>query len=281
LLRKRMTDLDGAVADLSNAIRLQPADMLAHLFRGNTYLQQKDYDKALADYETALRIGPPDELAYAGRADVLSSRGDYDGAIADYTRALAITPDDVNIRVNRAVALVKKGDYEGALADQDAALKLVPEDGRLRNMRAHLRFTAGHFAEAATDFGDVVERSPEYIFGKLLRYLARARAGDPDTAELRRNSANLNRGQWPWPIFAVYLGEMTREQMLEAVKTMNVADNFRDCGVAFYLGEYLLTHRHRDEAPPFLKQAADICAGDGEFERDAAKEEVRRLQAAK
>jgi tetratricopeptide (TPR) repeat protein len=208
-------------------------------------------------------------------------RGDYDSAIADYTQALELTPNDVSVRTNRAVAFARKGDYERAPADEDAAMKLVPDDARLHNMRAHLRFTAGHFGEAATDFADVVERSPEYIFGKLLRYLARARSGDPDTAELRRNAADLDRSLWPWPIFAVYLGEMTRQQMLDAVKTMNVANNFRDCGVAFYLGEYLLTHRHRDEALPYLKQAAEICSGDGEFERDAARGEVARWQAAK
>jgi hypothetical protein len=81
--------------------------------------------------------------------------------------------------------------------------------------------------------------------------------------------------------FAVYLGEMTCQQMLDAVKTMNVANNFRDCAVAFYLGEYLLTHRRRDEALPYLKQAAEICSGDGEFERDAARGEVARWQAAR
>ena len=109
----------------------------------------------------------------------------------------------------------------------------------------------------------------------------RARSGDPDTAELRRNAADPDRSRWPWPIFAVYLGEMTRDQMFDAVKTMNVANNFRDCGVAFYLGEYLLTHRRRDEALAYLKQAAEICSGDGEFERDAARGEVMRWQAAR
>jgi Flp pilus assembly protein TadD len=59
------------------------------------------------------------------------------------------------------VALVRKGDYERALADEDAALKPVPDDARLHSMRAHLRFTAGHLADAATDFADVVERSPQ------------------------------------------------------------------------------------------------------------------------
>jgi tetratricopeptide (TPR) repeat protein len=280
LLRKRREDYDGAVTDLSNAIRLNPNDKLAYIFRGNTYKQQTAFDKALADYESALRIGH-DELAYAWRADVRNARGDYEYAIADYGRALDITPDDVSIHVHRSVAFAGKGDYEHALADQDAALKLEPEDARLRNMRAHLRFTAGHFAEAAVDFADVVERSPEYIFGKLLRYLARARSGDSDTAELRRNAADLDRSRWPWPIFAIYLGDMTREQMLDAVKTMNVENNFRDCDVAFYLGEYLLTHRHRDEALPFLKQAAETCSGDGEFERDAARGEVGRWQEAK
>jgi hypothetical protein len=43
----------------------------------------------------------------------------------------------------------------------------------------------------------------------------------------------------------------------------------------------LLTRRHHEEALPYLKQAAEICSGDGEFERDAARGEVARWQAPK
>jgi hypothetical protein len=90
---------------------------------------------------------------------------------------------------------------------------------------------------------------------------------------LKRNSAGLDRSLWPF-------GEMTRDQMIEQVTTMKVAGHFRDCAVASYLGEYSLISHRRSEALPYLQQAAVICSGEGEFERDAALGEVKRMQNA-
>ena len=153
---------------------------------------------------------------------------------------------------------------------------MKPDDASIRNRRAHAAFIAGRFDVAAEDFGDVVAKTPEYDLAKLLLYIARARNGQFDSVELARNSAALDRKGWPWPAVAVYLGEIRIDQMIAMTKDMRLDDDFRDCGVAFYLGEYLLVRKRRDEALPYLKQAAAVCRGDGEFERDAAKAELSR-----
>ena len=42
----------------------------------------------------------------------------------------------------------------------------------------------------------------------------------------------------------------------------------------------LVVKRRPQEALPYLKQAAESCQGDGEFERDAARAELKRQQAS-
>jgi tetratricopeptide (TPR) repeat protein len=281
MLRKRLADIDGAIADFSEAIRLDPKDYAAFALRGNSRAAKKDYERALADYDAALQIEPGDSYAHRGRADIRIRRGDNDGAIADFDVVLAGDPNDVGAHVDRGIAFARKGDFAGAIPDLDAALKLRPDDPDTRNRRSHMNFIEGHFAEAAADFGDVVEKTPEYELGKLLRYIARARSGDNDIGELKRNTDKLDRKGWPWPMVAVYLGQMSREEMLAKMKNMRLEDDFGDCGVSFYLGQYLMVKHKPQEALPYLKQAAEVCRGDGEFERDAARAELRRQQAAR
>ncbi len=51
-------DYDRAIADYTEAIRLNPQLANAYANRGNSYYYKKDYDRAIADYEAALRIDP-------------------------------------------------------------------------------------------------------------------------------------------------------------------------------------------------------------------------------
>jgi tetratricopeptide (TPR) repeat protein len=55
--------------------------------RGNGYVFRDDYDRAIADYTEAIRLDPNSVGAYFGRAGAYSDRGDVDRAMADYTAA--------------------------------------------------------------------------------------------------------------------------------------------------------------------------------------------------
>jgi Flp pilus assembly protein TadD len=47
-----------------------------------------DYDRAIADCTEALRLDPKDARAYSTRGDACYMQGDYDRAITDYTEAI-------------------------------------------------------------------------------------------------------------------------------------------------------------------------------------------------
>ena len=55
--------------------------------RGNGYVFKDDYDRAIADYTEAIRLDPNSVAAYFGRAGAYSDRGDVDRAMADYSAA--------------------------------------------------------------------------------------------------------------------------------------------------------------------------------------------------
>ena len=72
-----------AIADYSEAIRLNPDFAYHHDNRGDVYLQMKDYEKAIADYSEAVRLDPKNEYFYLDRAKTYRAMGREDLALED------------------------------------------------------------------------------------------------------------------------------------------------------------------------------------------------------
>ena len=60
------------------------------------YMGKGDYDRALADINQAIKLEPNDANWYDSRGEVYLNKGDYDRAIAEYERALQIRPNFTN-----------------------------------------------------------------------------------------------------------------------------------------------------------------------------------------
>jgi len=83
-------------------------------------------DRALLDCDEALRLSPRFADALDSRALVHLKRGEYDMAIVDYTAALDIAPKMPLSLFGRAIARERSGDPAGAKADAEAAASLQP-----------------------------------------------------------------------------------------------------------------------------------------------------------
>ncbi|MFQ4141201.1 tetratricopeptide repeat protein [Chlorogloeopsis sp. ULAP02] len=95
--------------------------------KGNEKYSQKDYKGAIADYTEAIRLNPNYIAAYYNRGLVRSALGDKQGAIADYNSALKINPNDAKAYLNRGVAYYALGNLQLAIADSNSALKINPK----------------------------------------------------------------------------------------------------------------------------------------------------------
>jgi tetratricopeptide (TPR) repeat protein len=80
-----------AIADLSEAIRLNPQYADAYFNRGNVYYGQQDYSRAVADYSEAVRLNPRDAEAFNKRADSYERLGDPARAAADRAEAARLS----------------------------------------------------------------------------------------------------------------------------------------------------------------------------------------------
>jgi len=85
-------DNENAIADFSEAIRLNPRYALARTGRGLAYNDTRQYDRAIADYSEAIEINPADAIAYYGRCKAYRAKGDNARATLDCDEANRLDP---------------------------------------------------------------------------------------------------------------------------------------------------------------------------------------------
>ena len=100
---------------------------LAHLFRALAKRAHDDIAGALADDSEAIKLDPTNATAYRNRGALFVDAGELTHAIADFDRAVSIDPNDALALYRRGQAKRKSGDTAGGDADIAAAKALKPD----------------------------------------------------------------------------------------------------------------------------------------------------------
>jgi len=188
-------DLDGAIADYTQALKLDPKLADAACDRGLARQAQGDLDGAIADYTEALKIKPKFTIAYRNRGLARQAQGDMDGAIADYTHALSLDTKDVQDYYNRGQLKQTKGDLDGALRDLQEYCHLSPPDDFYSHY-AHLYIWTistrqKHIQEADRELTDALGQGWKRSDTDLTRSLAEFLLGKIAEADLVLSIAPL------------------------------------------------------------------------------------------
>ena len=151
---------DDAVADFSEAIRLEPKSVDAWAARGMAYCDRGDFDKAVADFSEVLRLAPKTFKARIARGTAYGKKGDHDQAIADFTAAIAVDPNYALAYGYRAVDYYRNGDLDHALADINEAIRRDGKDAALFCNRGMMHVAQGHFDQAIADCSEALWLNP-------------------------------------------------------------------------------------------------------------------------
>ena len=100
---------------------------LPYCSRGHGYTEKRELDKAMADLNEALRLDEDLPCGYSNRGRVYGFKRDFQLALADYDRALKIKPDFALAWNNRGSVWMNTGNNEKALADFNQAIKFDPK----------------------------------------------------------------------------------------------------------------------------------------------------------
>ena len=110
-----------------------------YFLRGLSHSSNGDYDAAIADFTEAIRLQPNDHSNYSTRGNAYVNKGDYDRAIADYTQAIRLAPNNATYYGNRGNAYNRKGEYPQARADVNRALQIDPNNQIGKDLDAELK----------------------------------------------------------------------------------------------------------------------------------------------
>jgi tetratricopeptide (TPR) repeat protein len=139
--------------------------------RGAARATAGDLTGAIADLDEAVRIDPEFYPALINRGVLRHARGDAAGAVADFTAALRLAPQSAEAYTNRGAIRLEKWDLTGAVADYDAALALDPQSACARLARGHAHYHLNDPAAAEHDYRAAFLLDPTYYAERIVQVL--------------------------------------------------------------------------------------------------------------
>ena len=152
---------DTAVALISRAILLNPAEAMFHNNLGNALLQMGREDEADACYKHALVLDPKRYDALNNRALLMARRDDLVGAEKAFSQLLEIAPGFTDARQNMVLVCLRLKRLNDALAHCVAGLVTAPQARGLRHLlgRAYVRCKLPH--KACEVYREWIKDDPE------------------------------------------------------------------------------------------------------------------------
>ena len=181
------------LAELQQAVALDPQSLAAQTFLSLYWVRQGRYDQALETTRRALELAPGNSILTAELAAILAASGDLDGAYQTYQQAAALSPyDPLYLRLQVAFSL--QYNYRLAEVALPLARKLViqdPQDPANLDLMAQVFIRQGDLVNAERFLMRCLAANPDYAPAHLhlgLLYLSR---GDQSAAlqELSRTIA--------------------------------------------------------------------------------------------
>jgi lipoprotein NlpI len=199
--------------------------------RGETYRAKGDLDRAIVEYSEAMRLDGKDPDPLIARGIVYRVKGDSDRAIADLNEAIRLSPKSEGAYFNRGMAYLYSGALAQALSDVGQAADLDPKDAYnalwadiiAQRSKAPSRLSQ---AVARIDMNAWPAPIVRMFLGELTPAATLAAAGDPDPRKQRDHAceANFYGGQWA-------LRQTKRDSKKEAARLFQLAAN--DCPPSF------------------------------------------------
>jgi tetratricopeptide (TPR) repeat protein len=268
-------DDDSAIADYSEAIRLNSKDAKAYYNRGLAYFAKGNLDRAIADFSEAIRFNPNNADAYKDRGSIYDAKGDFGRAITDYTEAIRLKSKFPFAYTARGSAYFAKGDYGRAIADYGEAIKRDGKNAFAYERRGIVYLYGNSLAQAQADFKQATELAPKDAHAALWLDIAGRRGNLP--SHLAEAAKRLDMDAWPAPLVRLFLGEVTPAAVLSAADDANPIKKKRQVCEANYFGaEYALLQNKKDEALRLFRLAATDCHPSF-IEAGAAKAALARI----
>ncbi len=231
-------DLEAAIADFNEAIKIDPKCASAYQCRGHARSLQNKLDEAIADYNQAIEIDPKQQDAYYDRGVARAQKGDFDGALADFSSAIGLNAKYTSAYYNRGHVKYFTGDLDGAVVDLNQAITLDPNPPFSYFIRGLARLAKEDREGAGSDF----QQSAINGYADAAFWVWIVKTEDGDRGVARSNLTDLmskpqlfKPDDWPMQIGNFLLEKITQDQLMAKAKE-DTSNQDRLCDAWFYSG---------------------------------------------
>lgn len=154
-----ITLMNSVVASNVDPVRASVAIM----YRGNAYGAKGDLVKAMADLDEALKLNPQNAQAYRWRAVALVKTGDLDGGLRDLTEAIRFDPKSSVYFLMRAKIFAAQHNPPATLDDLNKVIELNPKDAEGYSLRATMYMRTGDNEKALAEANRAIQLDPNNV----------------------------------------------------------------------------------------------------------------------
>jgi hypothetical protein len=124
-------DVDGAIAQFSDAVKKERDNAQAYQWRGQAYFKKGERDKALADFVSWIRLEEQNPLAFEWAAAACRELKKYDDAVIYLDQLIKLDPKYKNGQAYflRSDTQMKMNNFDVAMRDAKQACDLGHEEG--------------------------------------------------------------------------------------------------------------------------------------------------------
>ena len=158
---------------------------LAYFYRGVAHADKREYDDAIADYTEAVKLNPKHAPSYNNRGSTYEKQGDNKSALADYSKAIQAAPNFGLAYNNRCWSYYLARDFKNALPDCNKALKLNPKNSHALDSRCAVYVGQKKYDLAIADCSKAIDLDASYGYpyfnrGDALYYKGQTKAALAD-----------------------------------------------------------------------------------------------------
>ena len=182
LTRYKKGDIEGALADLDQAIRMRPTLATAYLNRAAVQRANGNPTAALKDLDRAIVLQKDFFEALSNRGSVRYDLGDSQGALVDLNRAIALNDRVAEPFYQRGYVYIGLKEFDAAIADFERAIKLAPDFAWAYQGRGTAWMSKGYMERAIESFDQAIANNPKLAWAYFNRAVSKVYLGlEPDS----------------------------------------------------------------------------------------------------
>ena len=231
--------------------------------RGKLKRSIGDLDGAIADFTRCLAIDPSSAVCFVNRGLCLVEQNSSQAAEGDFSEALKLKLDPgtnlLAYRLRSAARLVQ-GRGADAIKDLNAAIKINPNDATLFEERGCAGIFQKDYAAAKADFSKALQLNPKLTHVLPWQWVAMSRAGMSSEARALLESAVAAKtppAGWTGKLCAFLLDQANEQELIEAASSgANTREKSRQgCEARYFAGQKQLVKGDASKAADFFREA--------------------------